>query len=371
MYDFSDITRPTLLLNENIARANLRRMAQNARRNTVRFRPHFKTHQSVLIGGWFREEGVQHITASSVEMAAYFARHGWQEITLAFTANLRQRAELAELAAQVHLGVLVESAEAVQALDAALDGYAAAWVKIDSGAGRTGIAWQDFAAALAVAKAVQHSRHLRLAGLLTHAGHTYRAASTDTILQIFHESVERMNSVRDALAAEGLDELEISVGDTPGCTLAPAYGRLEEIRPGNFILYDSQMLRLGVCSFADVAAVAACPVVALHPHRGEAVIYGGAVHLSTDRLTDDAGRTIYGLVCLPDPARGWSEPIPGAYVSRLSQEHGIVHLPQQALAALHIGDLLCIVPAHACLTVAALGIYRTLAGAVISTMHCA
>ncbi len=43
-------------------------MAEKARINDVVFRPHFKTHQSHKIGQWFRNEGVNAITVSSIKM---------------------------------------------------------------------------------------------------------------------------------------------------------------------------------------------------------------------------------------------------------------------------------------------------------------
>ncbi len=90
MLDLSVIEKPTLILDESRARRNLARMAAKARQQGVRFRPHFKTHQSVEMGGWFREEGVSSITVSSVDMAVYFAQAGWDDILIAFTANPRQ-----------------------------------------------------------------------------------------------------------------------------------------------------------------------------------------------------------------------------------------------------------------------------------------
>ena len=71
------IQTPTLILNEAIVRRNIARMADKARRSGVRFRPHFKSHQSAAIGAWFREAGTTAITVSSVRMATYFADHGW------------------------------------------------------------------------------------------------------------------------------------------------------------------------------------------------------------------------------------------------------------------------------------------------------
>jgi D-serine deaminase-like pyridoxal phosphate-dependent protein len=79
-------------------------------------------------------------------------------------------------------------------------------------------------------------------------------------------------------------------------------------------------------------------------------------------------RRSYGMVCLPGE-NGWSAPLEGAWVAGLSQEHGIVHLPETTLARLCPGDLLCIIPAHSCLTVTLMKRYLTLDGRSIETMN--
>ena len=113
---FASIEEPTLLLNEQTARANIHKMADKAHRFDLRFRPHFKTHQSAVIGEWFRYEGVSQITVSSVEMAEYFAVNGWQDITIAFSLNIRQMARIKALAERIRLSVLVENIEGVRAI---------------------------------------------------------------------------------------------------------------------------------------------------------------------------------------------------------------------------------------------------------------
>ena len=67
------VTKPTFVVDPVICRRNIARMADKARGAGLKFRPHFKTHQSAAIGAWFREEGVTAITVSSVSMARYFA----------------------------------------------------------------------------------------------------------------------------------------------------------------------------------------------------------------------------------------------------------------------------------------------------------
>jgi len=57
-----EITKPTLILDKTVCLNNIRRMAKKAQKYNIKFRPHFKTHQSAKIGNWFREFGVTSIT---------------------------------------------------------------------------------------------------------------------------------------------------------------------------------------------------------------------------------------------------------------------------------------------------------------------
>ena len=141
-----ELERPTLLVNPSIAQQNIAFMAEKARRQGIRFRPHFKTHQSAAIGEWFRAVGVTAITVSSVDMALYFAEAGWDDITIAFPVNIRQMTSLNSLARRIHLGLLVESLESVLYLQNELETAVDIWLKIDSGSGRTGLAWDNPAA---------------------------------------------------------------------------------------------------------------------------------------------------------------------------------------------------------------------------------
>jgi len=65
-------------------------MVQKAKSNHVILRPHFKTHQSRIIGKWFKKAKVDKIAVSSFSMAEYFANDGWKDITVAFPVNIRE-----------------------------------------------------------------------------------------------------------------------------------------------------------------------------------------------------------------------------------------------------------------------------------------
>ncbi len=364
---YDRICKPTLLLNVETTRRNIARMADKARAAGVRFRPHFKTHQSTAIGEWFRPHGVTAITASSLEMAEYFAAAGWDDITVAFPVNVREMDAINRLAERIQLNLLVESTETAGLLNRKLSTPVNIWIKVNAGANRTGLQWSAAHEIVSLAQSVAAAgSKLRFQGLLTHAGHTYAAVGAEAIGKVYHESVERMDALRRAVQAAGLP-CELSVGDTPAATLAPDLGAVDEIRPGNFVFYDSHQYLRQVCRAEDIAVAVACPVVARHPEREEIVVYGGAIHLSKD-FVQDGDRRVYGLVAQPS-AGGWSAPVEGAYVSSLSQEHGILKVPRAAFARFPIGSLAVILPAHSCLTVQVMRKFLTLDGQVIETLN--
>lgn len=365
------IVRPTLVLDEAKARHNIERMAAKAQRHGVKFRPHFKTHQSATIGEWFREVGVHAITVSSVRMAVYFAAHGWTDITIAFPANLREIATINQLAAQARLHLLVDSVETVDFLDAHLSAPVGVWIEADTGYGRSGVRWDDGSTLYAVASAAQRSEKMALQGLLAHDGGTYALRSATDIRARYGLAMTRLERMRNWLMEYGFLRLELSVGDTPACSVLDELPGADELRPGNFVFYDWTQVQVGSCAFDDVAVVAACPVVGKYPDRHEVVLYGGAVHLSKDFLTRSDGTLEFGRVALFTES-GWGAPIEGAWLRSLSQEHGIVQAEPAAydevLGRLQVGDLLAVVPIHSCLTADLLKHYVTLDGCPIEMM---
>jgi D-serine deaminase-like pyridoxal phosphate-dependent protein len=360
------ISQPTLLLDCKTAKANLNNMNQKISAAGIRFRPHFKTHQSAQIGEWFRERGISAITVSSVDMAEYFAAAGWQDILIAFSLNVRQMDRIRKLAQEIHLEVLVEDPISVDVLAAAAPAAFDVWIKIDAGAHRTGVDWQQAEHVLNLARSIEQRKNLRFRGLLTHSGNTYHVDSAAAVVSAFRDGVDHLNWLRDQLSGS-FGSIEVSVGDTPGCSLCEDLSGIDELRPGNFLFYDAQQLLICSCRPEQIAVAAACPVVAVHPERNEVVLYGGAIHLSKDWVDLKEGQS-FGLAALPQENR-WGLPIEGAIIRSLSQEHGIVRFNKGIPSAIKPGGLLFILPAHSCLTVQELKKYLTLEGEVIHTMN--
>lgn len=343
---YKAIVKPTLIVNKGRAVKNIQKMVAKAAQSKVRFRPHFKTHQSAEIGEWFREFGVNCITVSSVDMAVYFASHGWQDVTIAFPLNIREMDKINQLAEKISLNLLVESSEAAQFLAENARHKLSIWIEIDAGYHRSGIPWEKISEIASVADVINGSPVLSAKGLLTHSGNTYKAASPEEVKKIYQETVQRLRNVREQL---DFHDLEISIGDTPSCSIISDFSEVDEIRPGNFVYYDVMQLEIGSCREKDIAAAIACPVVATYPERGEMVVYGGAVHLSKECLVLKNGGVHYGLIALPGNG-GWGDTQKGCYVFSISQEHGVIKANESLIKKMHRGDLLMVLPVHSCLS---------------------
>lgn len=360
------IKRPTLVLNSDICRNNIRAMAARARAGKVIFRPHFKTHQSAAIAEWFRDEGVTAIAVSSVSMARYFAKNHWMDITIAFPVNLAETDEINELASGLNLSLLVESAETAAFLVKHLQYNCGYFIKIDTGYHRTGVNPGSIPLIDSIINTTESSK-LSFRGFLTHSGQAYHAHQKEELLRIQQSAAGSMLKLKKHYHNR-FPELILSVGDTPTCSQLPAIEGIDEIRPGNFVFYDVMQFGLGSCRLDDIATALICPVVAMHPGRMEAVIYGGAVHLSkesTPLLPDP--QAMYGLTVSWD-GKTWDTSELLGRVSSLSQEHGIVALTQ-AGCNLKPGSLVAILPVHSCLTAHLMRTYYDLQGTEIHTMN--
>jgi D-serine deaminase-like pyridoxal phosphate-dependent protein len=357
---FDSITVPTLVVDAAKVRQNAVRILDRAARNKTVLRPHFKTHQARQVGRIFRELGIHCGTVSSLTMAEYFAADGWDDLTVAFPVNLREMDTINALAGRIQLGLLADNADSIKALAAGLRQPVKLWIKIDTGSHRCGLDPQQTNKVADLLALAAKSPLIHTAGLLTHDSRTYAARGAEAISKLYQEGARAMLDLREALARKGFGGLKISIGDTPSASLVEDWLGVDEARPGNFAYYDLQQVGTGACQPQSVAAAVACPVVGIYPERSEAVVYGGAVHLSKQAQPGMAGflpggppELNFGTVFRMEGER-WDGFLPGAWVRGLTQEHGMVHLQAGDLSRLKPGDLLFICPVHSCLAAHAL-----------------
>ncbi len=340
-------------------------MTEKAVSQDFQLRPHFKTHQSHIVGSWFRDEGIDKITVSSVGMASFFAMNGWDDITIAFPVNIRQIAEIKELAQKIKLGLVLVDPDTINILGMECTDEVNIWIKIDVGTHRTGIRPEDNDMIDLMVERIRSFPKLIFNGFLGHAGHSYQGRSVVEVERVHLNSVHMMNDVRNRYM-DKFPEIKISLGDTPAASMISRFGGIDEFRPGNFVFYDLQQEEIGSCALNDIAVAMACPVVAVHPDRLQWIIYGGGIHFSKDFQTLKDGRKCFGRWVKPE-GNSWttSETISGPFLLSLSQEHGVVQCNEQTFLLRKPGDISLWLPVHSCMTADAMGGYLSTEGGKI------
>lgn len=362
-----NIVRPTLVINKTKCLQNIELMVEKAKRHQLEFRPHFKTHQSHEVGQWFRNYGVDKITVSSVQMAHYFAADEWNDITIAFPFNALEIDDLNPLLQKNNINIVLDNISSAKQLKEKLTHQAGVYIKITTGYKRVGIGHNAIDEINQLLAAIESVPELNFKGFITHAGHTYDAKSKNEVQNIQYDTLQKMQRIR-SLFIKRYPQLKISIGDTPGCSVSDFFKGADEIRPGNFVFYDLFQNSIGACNIDDIALAMHCPVVSKQSHQNEIVIYGGAIHFSKDWIVNTDGKALFGRIIINT---GNERKLlgPTEYLYRLSQEHGVIKVSPDTLRKIEIGDIVEVIPVHACLTAHAMGRYKTNKGEIITMME--
>ncbi len=357
---------PSLILDIEKCKKNIQNMVLKAQKHKVTFRPHFKTHQSLEIGRWFKERNVNEITVSSLEMAVYFSTE-WNDITVAFPTNVLEIERINALAEKIQLNLLIESIETVKYLSENLTSTIGFFVKVDAGYHRTGLQPTESNTLNEILKVADTTELLNFKGFLAHSGHTYKCRNKKDILKIHQECMDILMELKEKYVNK-YPNIIVSLGDTPSCSIADNFDGIDEIRPGNFVFYDLTQNRIGSNEIDQISVAMACPIVAIHEDRNEIVIYGGGVHFSKERLENEKEGTIYGRV-VEKNRNSWGAIIPDTYIKSLSQEHGIVSVPKDQIKNYSVGDYLMALPVHSCMTANLMKRYKIASGSDILMMN--
>ena len=370
----AELTTPALMLDSTVLERNCAAMARRAAHHGVALRPHLKTSKSADVARLATRGHSGAITVSTVAEADYFARHGFVDLTYAVGISAGKidalhRIQRTHGARVTLIADRVEAVRAVAARARALGATFGLLIEIDTGGGRGGIAPDD-EALLAVAREVQGSGSLTLAGVLTHAGHSYHANGLAAIRAI--AEAERAGAVHAAerLRAAGFEVGVVSVGATPTAVCAERLDGVTEMRPGVYTFFDLDQAARGICGIEDIALSVLASVIGHNPRSRRVLIDAGALALSKDEsaaeFRDGLG---FGLVCHGAGAK----PLDGLRVAELHQEHGLIACDaegdgrgdadvQAMFEALPIGSRVRILPHHACMTAAPYDRYHVVRG---------
>ena len=354
---------PRLLLDKDKCLRNIEKMAGKAKRNSLSFRPHCKTHQSAEIASWLRDFDISSLTVSSFLMARYFARAGWEDILVAFPFQPGELDHLVELSEKCKLSILVDSPAALPFLNhipKQVDFY----VDIDTGYGRTGVRAEnpDLIEQI-ITKAATNSK-LNFRGFYCHAGHSYKAVGQKQRNAIHQKALYDLGGLKKQFEHHNA---KVLYGDTPSCSTQKEFGTIDELTPGNFFFYDLIQYSHGACNMKDIAVAMECPVAGRYPAGERILIHGGAIHFSKESLLLNEDSIFGQLVQGTD--RGWTYTSQEKYLTSISQEHGVMEQCGDLIREVNIGDKLLFLPVHSCLTANLMREYHSLDGIPIATLN--
>jgi D-serine deaminase-like pyridoxal phosphate-dependent protein len=352
-----DLPTPCLLLDLDILKRNLARMAEAvARHPGVVLRPHMKTAKNAQVAD-LAAPGKGPITVSTLAEARHFADHGFRDQIYAVGIVPAKLDAVAALnAAGNAVKVITDDLDTARAI-AAHRGPIEALIEVDVGEGRAGVA-PGSDALLAIGAALGG----RLAGVVSHSGHSYAGRSEAAMADI--AEIERAGIVRAAerLRAAGHAVRIVSVGASPTAMYAMHLDGVTETRAGVYMMGDLFQAQIGTHPLEDIAVTVLAAVIGRYPQRDAVLLDAGALALSKDRSTEAAPRDWkFGRVLDLD-----GKPTLGdAMVTRVHQEHGEVRAAEGAtlpLDRLPVGALVRVAPNHVCLTAAAHPRYHVLEG---------
>ncbi len=279
----NDLPTPQVLVDRGRLLSNIDRAQQLADSAGVALRPHAKTHKSPVIARWQLDRGAAGICCAKVGEAEVFADAGIGDIRLPYPINPVNATRVLALMDRAAISIVVDHlavarawSDAMQRAHRALD----VLVKVDVGFHRCGI--DPDASPVDFIRQVASMPGLRVRGLLSHAGHGYRAASATELAAIAHRESEIPATLRARAAAAGVPLDEISVGATPTFRFSAGEPGLTELRPGNYVYFDRTQVGLGSAALEDCALTVLATVVS-KVSADRIILDCGSKTLSSDR----------------------------------------------------------------------------------------
>ncbi|TDD35994.1 alanine racemase [Actinomadura sp. KC06] len=333
-----ELPTPALLIDRPRMEANLTAMAASIGAAGVALRPHFKTSKCVAVARRQLAHGAIGFTCATPAEVALLQDAAVEDVLWAHQPVGPAKVAFAVQAlSRGGLTIALDSLEVAEPLSAA----AAAGVEVpfvlevDTGLHRAGV---DPDRAVKTAAELTALPALELRGVLTHEGHLAAHGTDRAGLEAAGDLAGRtLVQVAEALRAEGHACPLVSVGSTPGATSAPFAEGVTEARPGTYVYFDANQVGLGSAQTGQCAQTVLTRVTSTQ-RPGTAIVDAGIKAMSSDSI---ATAGILGIVC--DAA---GTPLPGLEFTNANEEHG--YLTGPGTADLRVGDLLRIIPNHAC-----------------------
>jgi D-serine deaminase-like pyridoxal phosphate-dependent protein len=314
---------PCVLVDFDVAEANIDKFATYCKSKGIASRPHIKTHKLPVLAHRQVTAGAIGITCQKISEAEVMADAGIKDILITYNivgeAKLKR---LLELSARCELSVVADSKTVIEGLAqafASADKPLDVLVECDTGAGRCGV--QNAEQAVELATIINDKPGLMFNGLMTYPLNVDQSEIGDWLVD-----------AKQKIEMTGVSCGQISSGGSPNMWRAHEVEGVTEHRAGTYVYYDYSMVSYGVCEITDCALTVMATIVS-RPTDDRAIIDAGTKILTSDQL----GQKGFGHIL----------EAPDAWLKELNEEHGIIDLCNTSWQP-KIGDQIRIIPNHAC-----------------------
>jgi D-serine deaminase-like pyridoxal phosphate-dependent protein len=323
-----EIDTPALVLDLDAFEANLDLMASLAAKAGVKVRPHAKTHKSPVIAHLQIARGAVGQCVQKVAEAEVLVWGGVKDILVSNeVVSPKKLGRLAALARVAEITICVDAEEGVRLLEAAAENAGVrlgALVEIDVGSRRCGVAPGPDAVALA--RQIAASPHLRFAGLQAYHGSAQHLRALDERQASTAAAVGATAGLVEDLKRIGLGCEIVGGAGTGTFPFEAASGVYNELQVGSYVFMDADYARNGSPPPFRQALFVLSSVMSA-PRAGTAVVDAGHKAVAVDSgLPMVVGR-------------------PGVAYVGASDEHGKLTLAPDA-APLRLGERVWLAPGH-------------------------
>src|SRR5216684_2659266 len=296
----SELDTPALLIDLDIFERNLCRVAEYAKANDLRLRPHTKTHKVPAVGKLQLSSGAVGLTVAKVGEAEVMLASGTPDLLVAYPVIGRTKLErLTEVARKTRVTVALDSSFAARQLsEAARQAQVTFGVlaEVDVGLGRIGVMPGE--ELLQLAQAIERLPRLTFEGITFYPGHI-KMLGEDGPEEALRQLGRTVKGILDDFRRAGIEVRVVSGGSTPTLFRSHEVTGVSEIRPGTYVYNDVNTVRSGACAWDDCAVSIQATVVST-AKKGQMIVDGGSKTFSSDRPASAAEVSFGHIVEAPE-----------------------------------------------------------------------
>jgi len=239
-----DLVTPALILDLDVARKNIKFMAERIRSMPADLRPHTKVQKCTELALLQVEAGAIGVCTATVWEAIVMRRAGVGDVLVANEVQGPEKMRaFAEEACREERGSLrvavddegnaAELSEAARAADATIG----VLIEVDVGMGRGGV--RSVEEAVALAQALDKLPNLRLDGVQGYEGHCMLEPDQDLRIKKARDAMDHLGETVRELKEAGFPCPIVSAGGTGTYDITGADRRVTEIQAGSYVFMDN------------------------------------------------------------------------------------------------------------------------------------